>query len=73
MLGQVGNGDQVDQKSPALVDDTIQWQQASAGGEHTCAIDTQGQLYCWGDNLFRQLGRTDVEWSTTPLTLPESP
>jgi alpha-tubulin suppressor-like RCC1 family protein len=30
-----------------------------AGGNHTCALTTDGDLYCWGDNQFGQLGIGD--------------
>lgn len=33
----------------------------SAGGHHACAIDTAGQLWCWGLNDNRQLGVATVE------------
>jgi alpha-tubulin suppressor-like RCC1 family protein len=28
----------------------------SAGGEHSCAIDTQGRAFCWGWNGYGQIG-----------------
>lgn len=28
-----------------------------AGGQHTCAIDQNNQLWCWGDNRLGQLGQ----------------
>jgi alpha-tubulin suppressor-like RCC1 family protein len=32
------------------------WTQIAAGDFHTCGIRTGGTLWCWGDNLFGQLG-----------------
>lgn len=32
----------------------------SAGGRHTCAIQPSGDVYCWGGNGSRQLGRSGV-------------
>jgi alpha-tubulin suppressor-like RCC1 family protein len=28
----------------------------SVGTEHTCAVDLDGAVWCWGDNGRRQLG-----------------
>lgn len=38
----------------------LTFSQVSAGGKHTCAVTTQGALYCWGDDTHGQLGRLDV-------------
>ena len=32
------------------------WQSVSVGSAHSCAIRTDGQLYCWGSNASGQLG-----------------
>jgi alpha-tubulin suppressor-like RCC1 family protein len=32
------------------------WSHVEAGFAHTCAVDTTGQSYCWGDNGDGQLG-----------------
>ena len=32
-----------------------------AGGNHSCAIGESGNLYCWGQNTYGQLGRGDTE------------
>jgi hypothetical protein len=43
----------------------------SAGGSHTCAIKTNGSLWCWGNNLFGQLGdRTNTDRNTPIQIMP---
>ncbi|MDP2693037.1 MAG: hypothetical protein Q8O88_05355, partial [bacterium] len=39
----------------------------SGGGGHTCANDNIGNAYCWGDNVFGQLGDDSVTQRTTPV------
>jgi len=36
-----------------------QWSSVYAGYNRTCAITTNGKLYCWGDNSIGQLGNGD--------------
>ncbi|MBA3394972.1 MAG: hypothetical protein H0T89_20165 [Deltaproteobacteria bacterium] len=40
---------------PARVDDAA-WKTVAAGLTHTCAIRTDGGLYCWGSNEYLQAG-----------------
>lgn len=40
----------------------------SAGGAHTCAIDTAQHLFCWGDNLLGQLGSGTLPDQACPTT-----
>jgi alpha-tubulin suppressor-like RCC1 family protein len=42
----------------AVLDDEGQsdWTLVSVGGEHTCALKTDGNAYCWGSNQYGQLG-----------------
>ncbi len=41
-----------------------------AGVAHTCAIDGDGNLFCWGANNFGQLGVTEAEGSPRPVHMP---
>src|SRR5439155_24864600 len=38
----------------------------TAGGFHTCGTTTIGTTYCWGDNLYGELG----DGTTTPRSHP---
>lgn len=61
--GQAGGAARFETE-PTLVehDDQLAWLEVSAGGEHSCAIDEQRNLWCWGSNRFGQVtgsGRED--------------
>gem|GEM_PF-6670088 len=34
------------------------WRAVTAGDRHTCAVDTENNVYCWGDNRLRQVDST---------------
>lgn len=38
-----------------------------AGGQFSCAVNTDDEVYCWGENFSRQLGQTDRRPRTTPI------
>src|SRR5262245_19208672 len=55
--GQLGNGQQ-GVSSPTYVDvagisDAVQ---VVAGALHTCALHATGEVSCWGENIFAQIG-----------------
>ena len=47
---------------------TGQWSPSriAAGGAHSCALDTTGQLRCWGDNSTGAIGDTTTADRMTP-------
>jgi alpha-tubulin suppressor-like RCC1 family protein len=45
------------------------FKQISAGQHHTCAVDTNEQLFCWGSNSSQQLGVPSVRRFTATPTL----
>jgi alpha-tubulin suppressor-like RCC1 family protein len=54
----------------------LAFSQVSAGEDHTCAVTSDGRLYCWGDNYNGELGSTAPDTcpyarvcSTTPLAV----
>lgn len=46
-----------------------EWLQISSGGDHACAIDPAGALWCWGANETGQLGNGGTESSPTPVAV----
>jgi alpha-tubulin suppressor-like RCC1 family protein len=55
-IGQLGDGTQVDKRSPIQIGALTNWGQVAAVGNHTAAIKTDGTLWAWGSNFFGQLG-----------------
>lgn len=43
-----------------------------AGFGHSCAYDTTGAVYCWGDNFYGQLAKDTATVFTSALALPIS-
>lgn len=57
VLDDVGHGD---------------WASVSVGGDHTCALKTNGAAYCWGSDQYGQLGiaRADTVCGAANATYP---
>ncbi|MEY2987259.1 MAG: hypothetical protein RJB13_780, partial [Pseudomonadota bacterium] len=56
----------VDETNSGLTSATTWFTQVVAGAAHTCALRTDGAVFCWGDNASGQLGDN----STTDRLLP---
>lgn len=55
--GQLGTGAEgVFKTVPVPVAGGLTFSTISAGGNHTCAVSTNGNTYCWGVNQFGELG-----------------
>lgn len=71
-FGQLGDGTMTQHPSPtrvALQNDagtTAGVQRACVGASHTCAVTSDGNIWCWGNNASGQLGTGD----TMPRSMP---
>jgi alpha-tubulin suppressor-like RCC1 family protein len=68
--GQVGiNSTATPQVSPVLVTGLLSGvavRKVSCGRRHTCALQSNGSLYCWGENTAGQLGHGGLVQVETP-------
>jgi alpha-tubulin suppressor-like RCC1 family protein len=67
--GQLGLGHNMNQSTPqpVLVDNKpFRCAKVSAGGTHSLAIDSQGQPWAWGSNMYGQLGLGHTNSQATP-------
>lgn len=61
-LGTLGEG--TDGGEPARVEGS--WRSVVTGDGHTCAIDTDGALHCWGANRWGELGIGTMDPTPVP-------
>ncbi len=78
--GNLGSGTLVGQIEPVRVVGETSWSAVAAGGQRvnpilesqfTCALDTDGGAWCWGDNAFGQLGDGTLINSSTPVRIKD--
>lgn len=56
-LGQMGNGDTLTQnRSPVKVSGPVRFMRLTAASNHTCGLDPDGAGYCWGSQVYGELG-----------------
>ncbi|MDH5545058.1 MAG: PKD domain-containing protein [Gammaproteobacteria bacterium] len=51
---------------------SVFWKTVSAGTNHTCAIDSEQAMWCWGSNAFRQIKQNSSTTATAIYPSPES-
>jgi len=66
-FGQLGDGSTVSRTTPAPVSGLGQGVVSiSSGWWFTCALTSAGSVFCWGDNIYGQLGNGGVTSSLVP-------
>lgn len=67
--GTLGNGAFTDSTTPVdvLFPAGVRVKQIAAKYDHICAIDTVGNVWCWGNNSFGQLGDGTQRSSSVPV------
>jgi alpha-tubulin suppressor-like RCC1 family protein len=69
--GQLGDGSEVDRKTPQDVVGLMTTVTALTAGErHTCAVSATGGIKCWGQNHDGQLGDGSRTDRVTPVDIP---
>ncbi len=65
--GRLGTGDNNQQNSPIReISNANNWSHVSAGNAHTCAVKSDGSLWCWGYNYYGGLGIGNTDQKSSP-------
>jgi alpha-tubulin suppressor-like RCC1 family protein len=66
--GQIGQGSTstATYPTPTQVGTAATWASVRVGMYYACAVDSNGSLYCWGNNVSGQLGVGDKMMRTSP-------
>jgi alpha-tubulin suppressor-like RCC1 family protein len=71
--GQIGDGSSTKVRTkPTLVKRGKNWTSVSVGSRFVCATKKDGALYCWGGNLFGQLGHGSYAGKSKPARVGTS-
>ncbi len=75
--GQIGNGSTSNRSVPTAVSRTgalngLSLRKVSAGGFNSCAVASNGQAYCWGDNSAGQIGDGTSIGRSSPVAVSVS-
>ena len=49
------------------IGDSSLWVDVSTGGRHTCGINVDGSILCWGDNTYGQIGNGSTAQVKSPV------
>ena len=69
-LGELGdgtNGTDFSKSIPTQIGSGTDWQMVMCGYVHTCAVKTDGSLWCWGDNGYGELGDASDISTNSPI------
>ena len=75
-FGQLGNGSSATYRVPTTISQGaipagVNLTHVSAGGTHTCALDSNGKAYCWGENNNGALGNNSTWNSNVPVAVSQ--
>ena len=75
LFGQLGDGTTTDADLPVpvAVPVGVTFTAIAAGGDHSLALSSTGQVYAWGANFYGQLGDGGTDPSDLPVAVPAPP
>jgi alpha-tubulin suppressor-like RCC1 family protein len=69
-FAQLGIGTRGSPRStPSVIPGLSRVRAIAAGAYHSCAVDQDGRVFCWGDNLSLQIGHPTLTVSAQPVLL----
>jgi alpha-tubulin suppressor-like RCC1 family protein len=72
--GQLGNGSRTDSPVPFLIrlSRRAKFAAVTTGSTHSCALTSEGEVYCWGENASGQVGTGKGGSSIMPARLADT-